>query len=74
MQLWQFHRVINDDKRQQLTTLCMGQNAAKTANELVAFVITPDKWQQRTRINAAHIREMFKGRDDKASKRALKYY
>ncbi|MCD9555448.1 nitroreductase family protein [Photobacterium carnosum] len=74
MQLWQFHRVINDDKRQQLATLCMGQNAAKTANELVAFVITPDKWQQRTRINAAHIREMFKGRDDKASKRALKYY
>ncbi|MCD9552793.1 nitroreductase family protein [Photobacterium carnosum] len=70
MQLWQF----NDNKRQQLATLCMGQNAAKTANELIAFVITPDKWQQRTRINAAHIREMFKGRDDKASKRALKYY
>ncbi|MEC6831148.1 nitroreductase family protein [Photobacterium toruni] len=74
MQLWQFHRVINSDKRQQLTKLCMGQNAAKTANELVVFVITPDKWQQRTRINAAHIRQMFKGRDDKASKRALKYY
>ncbi len=74
MQLWQFHRVINSDKRQQLTKLCMGQNAAKTANELVVFVITPDKWQQRTRINAAHIRQMFKGRDDKASKRAFKYY
>lgn len=74
MQLWQFHRVINNDKRQQLAELCMGQNAAKTANELVAFVITSDKWQQRTRINAAHIRETFKGREDKASKRALKYY
>lgn len=29
MQLWQFHRVINNDKRQQLAELCMGQNAAK---------------------------------------------
>ena len=37
MQLWQFHRVVSDDKREQLAKLCMGQNAAKTARELIVI-------------------------------------
>ncbi|PSW20003.1 nitroreductase family protein [Photobacterium sanctipauli] len=74
MQLWEFHRVVSDDKRQTLAQYCMGQNAAKTANELVAFVVTPYKWQSRAELNAAQIRSAFSGREDATAKRALKYY
>ncbi|SMY34450.1 nitroreductase family protein [Photobacterium andalusiense] len=74
MQLWQFHRVINSDKRQQLAKLCMGQNAAKTAHELIVITTTPYKWKQRTKMNAAQVRQAFEGREDATSKRALKYY
>ncbi|MGR5146999.1 nitroreductase family protein [Photobacterium alginatilyticum] len=74
MQLWEFHRVISDNERHQLANICMGQNAAKTANELIAFVITPYKWKSRAEMNAAQIRQAFDGREDATAKRALKYY
>lgn len=74
MQLWEFHRIITNEKRKQLADICMGQNAAKTANELVAFVTTPYKWKSRAEMNAAQIRQAFDGRDDATAKRALKYY
>ncbi|PSU36173.1 nitroreductase family protein [Photobacterium lutimaris] len=74
MQLWEFHRVASEEKRNQLAQYCMGQNAAKTANELVAFVVTPHKWKGRAEMNAATIRGAFEGREDATAKRALKYY
>ncbi len=74
MQLWEFHRVINNKQRNELANICMGQNAAKTANELVAFVITPYKWKARAQMNATQIRQAFNGREDATAKRALKYY
>lgn len=74
MQLWEFHRVINADKKAKLAHYCMGQNAAKTANELVLFVVTPYKWKQRAEMNAATIREAFSDREDETAKRALRYY
>ncbi|WP_318461826.1 nitroreductase family protein [Photobacterium leiognathi] len=74
MQLWQFHRVVSDNKREQLAQLCMGQNAAKTARELIVITTTPYKWKERAKRNAAQIREAFAGREDATSKRAVKYY
>ncbi|OBT09433.1 nitroreductase [Vibrio sp. UCD-FRSSP16_10] len=75
MQLWEFHRVISQHKKDQLAVLCMGQNAATTANELVVFVTTPDKWKSRAKTNAAHVRESFAKRTvDDIAKRATKYY
>ncbi|MEZ9666408.1 nitroreductase family protein [Vibrio breoganii] len=75
MQLWEFHRVISEEKRAKLAKYCMGQNAAKTANEMVVFVTTPDKWQQRAKMNASQVRENFAGRPmDDIAKRATKYY
>ena len=59
MQMWEFHRVITTDKLEQMKECCLGQNAAKTANELVAFVTTPHKWQQRADMNAKVIRDAF---------------
>ncbi|GAM78018.1 protein ydjA [Vibrio ishigakensis] len=75
MQLWEFHRVVTPEIRAELSEICMGQNAAKTANELVVFVTTPDKWQQRAQMNAAQVRKNFEGRPmDSIAKRATKYY
>lgn len=62
-------------KRQQLADICMGQNAAKTANELVVFVTTPGKWKSRAQVNAKHVRQNFADRpQDDIAKRATKYY
>ena len=74
MQMWEFHRVISSDKREKLAEYCMGQNAAKTANELVVFVATTHNWKERAQRNAQIVREAFQGREDAAAKRALKYY
>ncbi|GMQ49588.1 nitroreductase family protein [Vibrio sp. 10N] len=74
MQMWAFHRVISDSKRQKLAEICMGQNAAKTANELVVVTVTPDKWKQRAAMNADIVRANFNGREDDTAKRAFKYY
>lgn len=74
MQMWEFHRVISSEKREQLAEFCMGQNAAKTANELVVFVATTHNWQERAKRNAETVRQAFESRDDAAAKRALKYY
>lgn len=74
MQMWEFHRVISKDKKAALAELCMGQNAAKTANELVVFVATTHNWKERAKRNAETVRQAFEGRDDAAAKRALKYY
>lgn len=74
MQMWEFHRVISEDKKAALAELCMGQHAAKTANELVVFVATTHNWKERAKRNAETVRQAFEGRDDGAAKRALKYY
>jgi nitroreductase len=75
MQLWEFHRVISEETRAKLSKICMGQNAAKTANELVVFVTTPNKWKQRAKMNADQVRDNFAGRPmDDVAKRAAKYY
>ena len=52
----------------------MGQNTAKTANELVVFVATPHNWEERAKRNAGTERQAFEGRDDVAAKRAVKYF
>ncbi|WP_413110237.1 nitroreductase family protein [Thaumasiovibrio sp. DFM-14] len=74
MQLWEFHRVIDSNKRAELANYCMGQNAAKSANELVVFTVTPRKWRTRAALNAEYVRSNFGGRDDAAAKKAYKYY
>lgn len=74
MQMWEFHRVISPEKRSKLAEYCMGQNAARTANELVVFVATTHNWKERAKRNAETVRQAFEGRDDAAAKRALKYY
>lgn len=53
MQLWEFYRVISDDKRKELAHYCLDQMPAKTARELVVFVARPDKYKQGIAHNLA---------------------
>lgn len=59
MQMWEFHRVRSPEMLEKMKACCLGQNAAKTANELVVFVTTPHKWKERARMNAKVIRNAF---------------
>ncbi|WP_070971660.1 nitroreductase family protein [Vibrio sonorensis] len=74
MQMWEFHRVVSEEKRNELAQICMNQNAAKTANELVVFVATSHNWESRAKLNSKIVREAFKGRDDTTAQKALRYY
>ncbi|WP_226390859.1 nitroreductase family protein [Penaeicola halotolerans] len=74
MQLWEFYRVKNPQIKAQLADYCMGQKAAKTARELILVVARRDLWRKRKDANLAQIRKVYKGRTDKAAKRAEAYY
>lgn len=45
LQLWEFYRVKTKAKKDELAKYCLGQNAAKTANELIVVVTRKDKWK-----------------------------
>ena len=47
LQLWEFYWIRDPEKRAKMTPICMGQNAAATAQELVVVVCRKDLWRQR---------------------------
>lgn len=47
LQTWEFIRINKPEDLKAATPLCMGQNAAKTARELVAVVVRTDLWKKR---------------------------
>ncbi|MGL5391300.1 MAG: nitroreductase family protein [Shewanella sp.] len=59
MQMWEFYRVKSPAMLEKMKGYCLGQNAAKTANELVVFVTAPQKWKDRANMNARVIRKAF---------------
>ena len=56
LQPWEFYWVRDLDKKNQLIDYCLGQPAAKTAQELVVCVARPDNW----RLNTQVMLDMFK--------------
>lgn len=62
MQLWEFHCISSPELVKTAKEYCLNQNAAKTANVLIAFVTAPNKWKERSEMNAKIIREAFKGK------------
>jgi len=51
MQLWEFYRVISEEKKTKVAHFCLDQIPAKTAHELVVFVARPDKYKQSIKFN-----------------------
>ena len=47
LQTWEFYRIKDKEKIASMVPLCLKQNAARSASELVLFVSRKDKWQER---------------------------
>jgi nitroreductase len=74
MQLWEFHWIQSEDALKMMVPLCLGQQAAKTAKQMVVFVTRKDKWRERADWNLDRIKETIKGEPTKVQKMALRYY
>ncbi|RXP60333.1 nitroreductase family protein [Lutibacter sp. HS1-25] len=78
MQLWEFHHIVSSKILNQLSIACLDQSAAKTAKQLVVIVVRKDLWKQRTKANAAYLKNSFgnKPESEYSSREqfALNYY
>lgn len=74
LQLWEFYRVKSKAKKNELAKYCLGQNAAKTANELIVFVTRKDKWKERARFVLAEAKKEFPATLSKKHKLIIEYY
>jgi len=60
LQLWEFYHITSKDIIQKMIPLCLDQNAAKTAQQLVVFVVRKDLWKQRAKANLQFINHVYK--------------
>lgn len=78
MQLWEFVHVTNPSLKEQMGQACLGQNAAKTASELVVVLVRRDLWKKRSEQVIAQQVAVFKadtgGELTDKHKRLLKYW
>ena len=74
MQLWEFQWIKDPVLKETFTALCLDQNAARTAKQLVVFVTRQDLWKQRATWNYNKIKEGISGEPNTAQKRGLDYY
>lgn len=74
MQLWEFYWIRTEEIKLKLHELCLGQNAAKTADQLVVFVTRQDLWKKRATWNAEKIKSTVVGEETKIQTQAIKYY
>jgi nitroreductase len=79
MQLWEFYHITTKDIIDKIAPLCFNQNAAKTAQQLVVFVVRKDLWKKRAQANLGFVDKNF-GKDNPKSaqsgreKMARNYY
>ena len=64
LQLWEFYHVTEPGVKDKLVHACMGQPAAKTAQQLVVVVARKDHWRKRAKANIAFLEASF-GKNDK---------
>ena len=76
LQTWEFYRLKDKNKIKQLLPLCLKQNAARSASELVLFVSRKDKWKSRCAWHLDNIhRDMKENRGDEIKhKKGIRYY
>jgi nitroreductase len=74
MQLWEFHWINSESELKKFIPLCLNQQAAKTAKQMVVFVTRKDKWRQRAKWNLNKIKETFVGEPNKLQKGGMNYY
>jgi len=78
LQLWEFYHVVDRDMLGKMTIACLGQNAAKTAKQLVVIVARKDLWRKRAAANTEFLMKVIgdkpKSQYTKREKFALGYY
>jgi len=78
LQLWEFYHVTDSETLQKLTKACLGQNAAKTAKQLVVIVARKDLWRQRAKANIDFLKSLYGDKNPsdytRREKFALNYY
>ena len=78
LQLWEFYHVTDTEVLKELVEACLGQNAAKTAKQMVIVVARRDLWRKRARSNKDFLLKSIgdKPREEysKREKFALGYY
>ncbi len=62
MQLWEFHHITSEEIKKKMVPLCFGQNAAKTAQQLVVVTVRKDQWRQRQKANLHYVDSLY-GKD-----------
>lgn len=74
MQLWSFHWIQTDDALKKIVPLCLNQQAAKTAKQMVVFAARRDKWKERAAWNLAKVKEGILGEPNGLQKAGMRYY
>ncbi|MGB1042126.1 MAG: nitroreductase family protein [Tenacibaculum sp.] len=79
MQLWEFYHITNKETIHKIAPLCFNQNAAKTAQQLVIFVVRKDLWRKRAKANLTFMDGVFgknnpKSKQSRREKFARNYY
>ncbi|MFL0112414.1 nitroreductase family protein [Tenacibaculum maritimum] len=73
MQLWEFLHITSKEVIDQIAPLCFNQNAAKTAQQLVVFVVRKDLWRKRIKENLTYIDDLFPKTPDNQQSRREKF-
>lgn len=68
VQTWQFFWVRSPEKQHELIEACLGQSAARTAQELVVVAVDRKLWRPHRRLIIEHLKET------RAPREALFYY
>jgi nitroreductase len=74
MQLWEFYVISKPEDIQTVGKICLNQNGAKSASQIVIFVARPDKWKDRQKSIIAHLDTRYNDRTTKEAKKAYSYY
>ena len=78
LQLWEFYHITDKNKLLQLTKACLGQNAAKTAKQIIVVVVRKDLWKHRAKANIRFLKDIYGDKPvseyTKREKLALGYY
>ncbi len=70
MQLWEFIHITNKETIAKIAPMCFNQNAAKTAQELVVFVVRKDLWRKRAKANLSMLDKMFGKNNPKSEQKS----
>jgi nitroreductase len=72
LQLWEFIHITDKNLIKRLGPVCMNQNAATTANQLVVFVTRKDLWKKRAESNIKFIKKSFEENPESISEKRKK--